>query len=76
MAFVNVTHIANETIHFKAFSYLDSTMDKTFPLDYPNREAASSTLSVRSNALLVSASFCNYLDDLDEGCPASRLSAT
>ena len=67
MAFMNVTNIANETSHLKAFSYLDSTMNKTFPLHYPDGEAASRMLSVKPNALQVSANFGNYLDDLDVG---------
>jgi hypothetical protein len=67
MAFMNITNIANETSHLKAFSYLNSTMNKTFPLHYPDGEAASRMISVKPNALQVSASFGNYLDNLDVG---------
>lgn len=67
MAFMNVTNVANETTHLKAFSYLDSRINKTFPLHYPNGEAANRMSSLKPNALEVSASFGNYLDNLDKG---------
>ncbi|KAF3038671.1 hypothetical protein E8E12_007331 [Didymella heteroderae] len=67
MAFMNVTNVVNETTHLQAFSYLSSTMNKTFPLHYPGGEIVSRMLIVRPSSLQVSASFGGYLHDLDVG---------
>ena len=68
MAFMNVTSIY-DTTSLKAFSYLNSTMNKTFPLHYPNGKPANSMMSFRPNSLQVAISFGGFLDNADVGRP-------
>lgn len=67
MAFMNVTNINNETTSLKAFSYLNSALNKTFPLHYPDGELASSMMNIRPSSLQVATSFGGYLDNTDIG---------
>lgn len=67
MAFMNVTNISNDTTQLRAFSYLKSTMNKTFPLHYPNGELAIRLMSIRPSSLQLASSFGGYLDGLDVG---------
>ena len=67
MAFLNVTNVNNQTTSLKAFSYLNSTLNKTFPLHYPSGEPAGRMKSFRPSTLQVAASFGGYLDNTDVG---------
>ncbi|KAH7394721.1 hypothetical protein BKA66DRAFT_509547 [Pyrenochaeta sp. MPI-SDFR-AT-0127] len=60
MAYMNVTNLSNQTTGVKAFSYLNSTMNQSFPLYFPNGEPASS-LSVTPQSLNVASGFGDYL---------------
>ncbi|KAF1846238.1 uncharacterized protein K460DRAFT_417361 [Cucurbitaria berberidis CBS 394.84] len=62
MAYMNVTNLSNETTGVKAFAYLNSEMNKTFPLYYPNNETTSGWLAIDPQSLTVSTSFGQYLE--------------
>jgi hypothetical protein len=67
MAWMNVTNIANDTTGVKAFSYLNSTLGKRFPLHYPDGSTATSYNSIRPSALDITTTWGEYLDRTDEG---------
>jgi hypothetical protein len=67
MAFMNITNIANDTTRIKAFQYLNSTLNKTFPLHYPDGKTASTMFSIQPGALKISTNWGTYLDGLDKG---------
>ena len=66
MAFMNVTSINNETTQLKAFSYLNSTMNKTFPLSYPDGKMANSMMTIRPSSLRMGTGFGEYIEGTDE----------
>jgi hypothetical protein len=67
MAFMNVTNFANESSGIRAFSYLNSTLNKNFPLHYPNGETISSRLNIQPGALQITNMFGEYLEGTDRG---------
>lgn len=69
MAFMNVTNIYNDTTSLRAFSYLNSTMNKTFPLHYPNGKTANSLMNIRPSSLQVATSFGGFLNNADTARP-------
>lgn len=60
MAYMNVTNFRNETTNTKAFSYLNSTMGKRFPLYYADGKNAMTT-AIQANTLHISQTFGQYL---------------
>ncbi|CAO2649827.1 Nn.00g011190.m01.CDS01 [Neocucurbitaria sp. VM-36] len=62
MAFMNVTNLSNETTGVKAFAYLNSEMNKTFPLYYPDNETVSGGISISPQMLSISTLFGKHLD--------------
>jgi hypothetical protein len=67
MAYMNVTNFANQSTGIRAFSYLNSTMNKTFPLHYPSGETVSTRLKIQPGALQITNLFGEYLDGTDKG---------
>jgi hypothetical protein len=61
MAYMNVTNVTNKTLNVSAFSYLNSTMGKAFPLYFPDGKTAVSDVSTNPNSLTVSTNFGDFL---------------
>ncbi|KAH7066203.1 hypothetical protein BKA63DRAFT_523950 [Paraphoma chrysanthemicola] len=74
MAYMNVTNMSNETTKVKAFAYLNSTMNKGFPLYFPNGKTASSILA-KPNSLSM-ANWGGYLTGTEGTSNFSRASNT
>lgn len=66
MAYMNVTTFNNETTKTKAFSYLNSTLEKTFPLYYSDGKTASSVF-LKPNSLSFAALWGEILTGTSEG---------
>ncbi|KAH6639209.1 hypothetical protein C7974DRAFT_127518 [Boeremia exigua] len=67
MAFMNVTNVRTNDTDVKAFSYLHSTMNKTFPLSFPDGKQANDLLTIQASSFQVATAFGGYLDDADQG---------
>ncbi|KAJ8118695.1 hypothetical protein OPT61_g386 [Boeremia exigua] len=69
MAFMNITNVRNNTTSTKAFSYLHSTMNQTFPLSYSNGKQANQLLNIQPSTFQIATNFGGYLDDAEKGRP-------
>jgi hypothetical protein len=58
---MNVTSKSNETFNTTAFSYLNSKLNKAFPLYYPDGRIAVAGVSPHPNMLAVSSLFDDFL---------------
>jgi hypothetical protein len=67
MAFMNVTSLTNETMGTKAFAYMNSTMNKTFPLHWADGTSINSLVTIKPSMLQVKNTFGDYLYTADEG---------
>lgn len=72
---MNVTNLKNDTLGVKAFSYLNSEIGKTFPLYFPDGEAATA-LSINANAIQVSTSFGDYFEGTESVSNKSTIGNT
>ncbi|KAF1837156.1 hypothetical protein BDW02DRAFT_492158 [Decorospora gaudefroyi] len=61
MAYMNVTSLNNGTTGDRSFTYLDSELNKTFPLYFPSGEVAP-RYSIQPQSLSVVTRFGDYLD--------------
>lgn len=61
MAYMNVTSLNNETLKTKSFAYLNSTMEKSFPLYFEDNRTALTSSSIRANSLYVSRIYGDFL---------------
>ncbi|KAF2822558.1 hypothetical protein CC86DRAFT_301012 [Ophiobolus disseminans] len=75
MAYMNVTNISNETLKVKAFSYLNSTMGKAFPLYFTDGKTAGSFF-LKPNTLSIASSWGNFLSGAEGVSNVSRLTNT
>jgi hypothetical protein len=60
MAFMNVTSVANDTMGTRSLDYLNSEMDETFPLYYPNGKSAS-YIQTDPRSSSITAQFGDYI---------------
>ena len=60
MAYMNLTSMTNETMGTKAFAYLNSAINQTFPLYFASNETAASLL-ITPQTLSVATLFNTYL---------------
>lgn len=67
MAFMNITNVRIGNTGPKAFSYLRSTLNQTFPLSYPNGKQANSLFNIKPSSFQIATRFGGYLDDADKG---------
>lgn len=71
MAFFNVTDLRNlSDPNSRAFQYLNSTVNKEFPLQYSNGQIASTSLSNLSPRSMRMTSFGDFVGGTDTGIPA------
>jgi hypothetical protein len=61
MAYMNIINLFNETSKVKAFSYLNSTMGKAFPLYFADGKTAVNGVLTNPNSLTISTNFGDFL---------------
>ena len=66
MAFMNITNFANDTTGIKAFRYLNSALNKTFPLHYKDGEMVTALFHVSPSTLRISTYWGDYLEGSDK----------
>lgn len=65
MMFMNVTNPTSQNPDRKAFAYLTSTLNQSYPLHYPNGEQISLRYQIHPNMLRLGSDFGEYLIGTD-----------